>query len=128
MQLLWPRTGHRGICDGGAAGTARAARRRRPASTTGEVDLRGRLAGAPPWPTRRNDHWIAWFWAHRKSNRRSSEGLRDEGSRGQSQPGADIVSGGSLVCIEQARRILELGGFLCGLGAVECRNGGDGER
>src|ERR1700682_6409510 len=128
MQLLWPRAGDFGICDGRAAGAACTPRRRRPASATGEVDLRGRLARARPWRARRKDHWIAWFWAHRKGNRRSSEGLRDEGARAQSQPGADIVSGRSLVCIEQARRILELGGLLCGLGAVECRYGWDGER
>ena len=30
--------------------------------------------------------------------------------------------------LEQPRRILELGGLFCGLGAVECRDGRDGER
>src|SRR5205823_2993148 len=115
-------------CDGGAAGTACALGRRRPASTAGQLDLRLRLTRARTRRARRKDYRIAWFWAHRQGNCDSSEGLRDEGTRGQSQPGADIIVGRSLVCAKQPRRILELGRLLCRLGAVECRYDWDGKR
>src|SRR4030095_13674561 len=117
-----------GVCDGGAAGTPCAPRRRRPASATRPLDLHGRLARARPWRTRREDHWIAWLRAHRKGHCRAREGLRNEGSRGQSQPGAGILFGGPLVRLGETRRVLELGGLLRGLGAVARRYGRDRER
>ena len=76
----------------------RAARRCRSATATGPMDLHVGLARPGPRRVAGKYDWADWVRAHRQGDRLAGEGFRDEGARGESQPGDHIRTGRPLVC------------------------------